>query len=89
MVVNLAHFLLVCEMLLNGCFIMKPSIRQRTYMHKSKRKRGIRVLHVVRDHEGDGGRDPEVGQEDEEEGRVDGDRNGELEKETNNLTSYK
>ena len=58
-------------------------------MHKSKRKRGIRVLHVVRDHEGDGGRDPEVGQEDEEEGSVDGDRNGELEKETNNLTSYK
>jgi hypothetical protein len=47
-------------------------------MHEGERERGVGILHVVGHHEGDGGRDAEVGQEDEEQGGVDGHRDREL-----------
>ena len=47
-------------------------------MHEREWQRRIGVLHVVGDHEGDSRGDSEVGQEDEEEGGVDGHGNRKL-----------
>ena len=47
-------------------------------MHERERERCVGVLHVVWDHEGDRRRDSEVSQEDEEQRRVDRDRDREL-----------
>lgn len=41
-------------------------------------ERGHRVLQVVRHHQGEGGGDTEVGQEDDEQGEADADRDGRL-----------
>ena len=47
-------------------------------MHEREREWGVWVLHVVGDHQGDRRRDPQVGQEDQEQRRVDGHRDREL-----------
>jgi len=47
-------------------------------VHEGEWQWSVGVLHVVGHHQGDGGRDAQVGQEDEEEGSVDGDGNRKL-----------
>ena len=47
-------------------------------MHERKRQGRVGVLHVVGDHHGEGRGDSEVCQEDQKQGRVDGDGDGEL-----------
>jgi hypothetical protein len=49
-----------------------------THVHEGEWQWSVGVLHVVGHHQGDGGRDAQVGQEDEEEGSVDGDGNRKL-----------